>query len=108
MERRMRPRGPLDAPYFVSVRLESGHECPAMLIDCGRGGVQLAFSPSEEHVGNLLNRELMILGLPKGLGADPDGVPGTVTWAGPERCGVRFERMLTLTDQQLQTVANSL
>ena len=108
MERRTRPRVPLDAPYFVSVRLENGYQCPAMLIDCGRGGVQLAFSPSEDHLGNLLNQELMILSLPEGLGADPDGQPGRVTWAGPERCGVRFDRMLSLTDQELLAVANSL
>lgn len=108
MERRARPRVPLDVPFFVTVRLADGSQCPALLVDCGRGGVQLAFSPTEEGVGGLLNQEMLLLDLPKGLKADPDGCPGLVTWVSAERCGVRFDLPLALTDEELRVVAESL
>ena len=108
MERRVCPRVPLDAPFFVTVRLENGQQCSAMLVDCGRGGVQLAFSPVEGMVNSLLSQELLVLNLPKGLGTDPDGCPGVVTWVSPQRCGVRFDRALSLTDEELAAVAGSL
>ncbi len=79
-----------------------------MLIDCGRGGVQLAFSPAEESVSQLLNQELIVLNLPQGLGADPDGCPGVVSWVSLQRCGVRFDQMLFVTDEELRAVAYSL
>lgn len=108
MERRTRPRVPLDTPFFITVRMENGDQCPAMLVDCGRGGVQLAFSPAEDRVGSLLSQELVLLDMPKGLGADPDGCAGVVTWVSPQRCGVRFDELLALTDQELTAVAKKL
>ena len=79
-----------------------------MLVDCGRGGVQLAFSPAEGMLNSLLSQDLLLLNLPKGLGTDPDGCPGVVTWISPQRCGVRFEQALSLTDEELTSVASSL
>lgn len=108
MERRACPRVPLDAPFFVTICLENGQRSSAILVDCGRGGVHLAFSPAEGMMSSLLGQNLVITNLPKGLGTDPDGWPGVVTWVSPQRCGVRFNQLLSLTDEELKAVANGL
>ena len=109
MERRRIARVPLDVPFFVTVQLDSGEQYRAMLVDCGRGGVQLAFSPTENSgMDALLNQPLILLGLPQELGVAPDGCPGMVIWVSPERCGVRFDVALTLTDEELAEVTGTL
>ncbi|MDR2487953.1 MAG: PilZ domain-containing protein [Desulfovibrio sp.] len=109
MERRSLLRVPLEVPFFVIVCLHDGYRCTAILADCGRGGVQLAFSPSlEDKLATLLGQELILLDLPEGLRTDPDGCSGVVTWVSPQRCGVRFNQVLSLTDEELTRVASSL
>ena len=108
MERRVSPRVPLDAPFFVTVCLESGERHSAMLVDCGRGGAQLAFSLAEGLLASLISQKLMILNLPKGLRIYRDSCSGVVTWVSPQRCGVRFDHLLPLTDDEVMAVANSL
>ena len=88
--------------------MEGGQQCAAMLIDCGRGGVQLALSLAEGTIRSLLGHELVVMNLPKGLSTDPDGCPGVVTWVSPQRCGVRFDQILSLTDEEVMVVASSL
>jgi hypothetical protein len=109
MERRALLRVPVEVPFFVVVRLKDDYRCTAILADCGRGGVQLAFSPTAaDRMAHTLGQEVTIFDLPAGLQPDPDGCAGVITWLSPQRCGVRFERMLSLTDEELLGVAGNL
>ena len=107
MERRICSRVPLDAPFFVIARLADGQRYSAILVDCGRGGVQLAFSLAKGVISSLLGQKMVILDLPEGLGTDPDGCPGVVTWVSPQRCGVRFDQLLSLTEEEVTAIAHS-
>ena len=107
-EKREQPRVPLDVPFFVAIRMDSGDKIQAMLIDCGRGGVQLAFSPAETRMGELLNLTVMIEGLPDKIRAETTGSFGVITWVSPERCGVRFLTPFPLTKEELQEMADAL
>lgn len=107
-ERRVYPRVPLDAPFFVTLRIQDSRQTQALLVDCGRGGVQLALSPEEADVPHLLSAEVRILGLPSMLDPTSAGLPGSISWVSAERCGVRFTPPLTLSEAVLQAFSDSL
>ncbi len=108
-EKRVYGRVPLDTPFFAVLRTEDGAEFSVQLIDCGRGGVQLAFSPAETRTLDIVNNGVLLLGLP--LPAQEKGhlgVAGFVAWVGAGRCGVRFDRPLSLTDDEIKQVTERL
>ena len=108
-ERRIYPRVPLDAPYFVSLRRSDGVEVPALMVDFGRGGIQAALPPgSSESFRDWLNYQVVVLGLPESAHYDSSGYRGYITWVSVERCGVRFQPPLAVSDEELDAIIESL
>lgn len=107
-DRRAHPRVPLDAPYFVSIRKQEAGKIPALLVDCGRGGVQLALPPEETQTHQWLSYSVTVFGLPTQMDAFGQGCSGTVTWVSAERCGVRFHPPLNVSDAELLAFTSSL
>ncbi len=108
MERRNHPRVPLDTPHFAELRFEGGGRLPVMLVDVGRGGLQLAVSLADQDPNALLGCEVILLDLPKPLDPAGHGLSGKITWLAPQRCGVRFTEFLALPDEQLAALASLL
>ncbi|MDL2317369.1 PilZ domain-containing protein [Desulfovibrio sp. OttesenSCG-928-A18] len=107
-ERRAHLRVPLDVPVLVTARLDDEHNMIAMLVDCGRGGVQLAFSPATRALPDILGRRIAVLGLPPALQPMQRHFTGMITWVSHERCGVRFEKPLPLNEDELVRITRSL
>lgn len=108
-DRRNSLRVPIDVPFFVSMqKIPGNHEVPALLVDCGRGGVQLAFSPASDDIAGWLGCEVRVDGLPLILDAMGAGYAGIITWMSIERCGVRFHTPLPVSDQCIQALADDL
>ncbi|MDL2207746.1 PilZ domain-containing protein [Desulfovibrio sp. OttesenSCG-928-M16] len=107
--RRSSLRVPIDVPFFVSMQKSMGREdIPALLVDCGRGGVQLAFSPASGGVASWLGSEVRIDGLPLLLDTQGTGFMGTITWVSSERCGVRFHVPLPVSDKTIAALSDAL
>ena len=108
-ERRIFLRVPLDAPCFVTLRRDDGVEVPALMVDFGRGGIQVALSPgASENFHAWLSHQLAVVGLPEPLQCDGSGYKGTVSWVSAERCGVRFLPPLPVSDEELETIIELL
>jgi len=108
-ERRVHLRVPLDAPCFVTLRRDDGLEVPTLLVDFGRGGIQAALPPSSsENFRTWLSHQVDVVGLPGPLYCDGSGYPGVISWVSAERCGVRFSQPLSLADEELYTIIESL
>lgn len=108
-DRRNSLRVPIDVPFFVSIQKNPGNEeVPALLVDCGRGGVQLAFSPASDNIAGWLGCQVRVDGLPLILDAMGTGYEGIITWMSIERCGVRFHTPLPVSDQCIQALADDL
>ena len=108
-DRRAHARVPLDAPYFVTIqRGDSDMETPALIVDCGRGGLQLALSPVEGETYEWLSHSVVIHGLPQVMDNTGKGCPGMVSWVSAERCGVRFVPPLPVSDEELLEVVGNL
>ncbi len=106
MERRRHPRVPLDTPYFAELVLADGGRFTVMLVDAGRGGLQLAFG--EQSPVGLLGFSVTLRNLPPVLDPEGRGISGKVTWLSPQRCGVRFSEVLDIPEDQLIAVAGVL
>jgi hypothetical protein len=101
-DRRKFARVPLDAPYFVALRFDNGPKETALLADLGRGGLQLSFAPGRDIQGeNFLGRAVFIDALPVTLPVEGKNLPGTITWVSPQRCGVRFQTPLNVSEAEL-------
>ena len=107
-DRRAHPRVPLDAPYFVTVRRHQDARIPALLMDCGRGGGPLALPPEETETRDWLSSVVIIFGLPSIMDKLGSGCGGTVTWVSAERCGVRFQPPLEVSDADLVEFTDGL
>jgi len=108
-ERRIYPRVPLDAPYFVTLRRDDGVEVPALVVDLGCGGIQAALPPgSSENLRTWLSHQVVVAGLPEPVQCDGFGYTGAITWVSAERCGVRFLSPLAVSDEELETLIRSL
>jgi hypothetical protein len=107
-ERRAHPRVPLDAPFFVTLLVEESKKTSALLVDCGKGGLQLALSPAESALANLLSASVLILGLPRQLDGLGEGLSGSVSWISAERCGVSFTSPLSVSDDSLLAFTKNL
>jgi hypothetical protein len=109
-ERRSSQRVPLDVPYFVTISPEDEKEedVPALLIDLSLGGSQLGFSPATRGITNWLGHRVRLLGLPKEVCNRNGECAGAITWMSRERCGVRFETPLQLTDEQIMAILAEL
>lgn len=108
-ERRVSPRVPLDAPFFVTLRRSDGPELPALVVDLSRGGVQLALPPdASENFHAWLSCQVTVLGLPPLVGFCGSGCAGMICWISMERCGVRFDTPLSVSDASLRAVIMSL
>ena len=108
-ERRAYPRVPLDAPFFVTLRRDDGTEVPALVVDFGRGGLQVALPPgSAESFHAWLSHAVLLLGLPASIDAKEAGCPGIISWVSAERCGVRLAPALAVSDEKLLEIAASL
>ena len=110
MDRRQYPRVPLDIPFFVEVTIEGGVPFSALLIDIGRGGLQLAFPLHQRRVNELLGCSVTVDGLPVQSEQEEilRNIPGIVSWVSPERFGIRFEDPVSLTEEDLADLAFSL
>ena len=111
MERRNHPRVPLDAPFFINIRIGAGNPLSGMLVDLGRGGLQAAFPPQENgyNISNeLLGDAVTVFGLPKVFDEDGIGRSGYVSWVSADRFGVRFLSLAALTDSELEELTHSL
>lgn len=106
-ERRTFPRVPLDAPVFVTLSVQNQEARHALLVECSRGGMQLVLAP-ENALPEMLNASVLILGLPPSLDASGSGLPGSISWASAERCGIRFHSPLTLSEAVLQSISQSI
>jgi c-di-GMP-binding flagellar brake protein YcgR len=107
-ERRNYNRVPLDMPYFVLLRVLDEGEHAMQLRDCSRGGLQLAFPPGEKIHRDLLNKAVTVLHLPLAMDPESAGLTGFVVWLRQDRCGVRFDDILTLSDEGLLRLSTSL
>ena len=108
-ERRIYQRVPLDAPCFVTLRRDDGVEVPAMMVDFGCGGIQAVLSPgSSESFRDWLNHLVAVIGLPEFAHYDGSNYQGDITWVSAERCGVRFHPPLTVSEEELEAIIESL
>lgn len=108
-ERRIYTRVPLDAPFFVTLQRGDGPELPALLVDFGRGGLQLALPPgTSENFFGWLNQAVMISRLPDSIDGCCTNCCGFISWVSQERCGVRFEKPLTISDDALENIVKTL
>ncbi len=108
-ERRVYPRVPLDAPFFVTLRKSDGEETPSLMVDFGRGGVQLALPPGTPASFHFwLSHHVHVFGLPEAIACSREGCKGMITWVSAERCGVRFEIPLSLSDEEICLILKSL
>ena len=109
INRRMYPRVPLDAPFFVTLRRDDGMEVPALMVDLGCGGIQAALPPgSSEDFRAWLRHQVAVVGLPEPVRCDGSGHTGTIHWVSAECCGVRFQPPLPVSDEELETIIRSL
>ena len=101
-DRRRFARVPLDAPQFVALRLDDGTADKVLLIDLGRGGLQISFGPTRDVQGkDLLGRAVSVGFLPAALLLESEDLPGVVSWVSDQRCGVCFLTPLTVSDAEL-------
>ncbi|MDR1360550.1 MAG: PilZ domain-containing protein [Deltaproteobacteria bacterium] len=101
-DRRKFARVPLDSPYFVNFRFHDGAAETALLADLGLGGLQLAFAPTRNiQRENFLGRSVSVDSLPIALPPEEQKLTGTVSWVSPQRCGVRFQTPLCLSETEL-------
>jgi len=108
-ERRIYPRVPLDAPYFVTLRRDDGVEIPALVVDLGRGGIQATLSPGfSEDFRTWLNHQVVVAGLIEPVQCDDSGYKGVITWVSAEHCGVRFQPPLPVSEEELEAIIRSL
>ena len=108
-DRRIYPRVPLDAPCFVVLRRDDGVEVPALMVDFGRGGIQAALPPgSSENFRDWLSHQVAVVGLPDPLRCDGSGYKGVISWVSAERCGVRFQPSLSVSDKELDAIIAAL
>lgn len=107
-DRRSSPRVPLDAPYFVTISLGKENDAPALLLDLSLGGAQLAFSPAAFKVTGWLGQQVRIRGLPGNIDTGALGLPGTLSWISEERCGLRFDTPLPLSEEALEDIVADL
>jgi hypothetical protein len=109
-DRRKFARVPLDAPQFVSLRFADSPPETVLVVDLGRGGLQLSFAPTRNILGeNLLGREAFVGGLPAALlGGDGKVLAGTVSWVSPQRCGIRFHFPLAVSEAELAILLAAL
>ncbi len=109
MERRQFPRVPLDVTFFVEVSFDGRGEVSALLVDIGRGGLQLAFPPHMQGMEDILGCQAVVRGLPvrPGRGAGRE-FSGAVSWISPERFGIRFLDPIPLSDAEITALALSL
>lgn len=108
-EKRNHRRVPLDSPLFIAMRMLQKIELPVQLIDCSRGGVQVAFPPAgAEDNEELLNSRVELMGLPRAMDPLGENIGGVITWVGAGRCGVRFEEALQITEGEIREVAEEL
>jgi hypothetical protein len=79
------------------------------MVDCGCGGIQAALPPgSAEDLQDWLSHQIVVLGLPEAFRCDGSGHKGIVSWVSAERCGVRFESPLSISDAELHAILSSL
>ena len=83
-------------------------ELPVQLIDCSRGGVQLALSPATDKLWDMLNRTVLVTNLPRPIDPEQEGRIGFVAWISSGRFGVRFDMPLMLTEGEIREVAAEL
>jgi hypothetical protein len=101
-DRRKFARVPLDLPCFVTFRFDNGSVETALLADLGLGGLQLAFAPTREiQRENFLGRAVSIDPLPIPLPMEGKELPGIISWVSPQRCGVRFQTPLCVSETEL-------
>jgi hypothetical protein len=103
-DRRQFVRVPLDAPYFVTLSFDGGITENTLLVDIGRGGLQVSFGPARAiRQETLLGSAVCVGALPAALKlplAEKD-LPGIISWVSPQRCGVRFHTPLSLNETEL-------
>jgi hypothetical protein len=101
-DRRRFARVPLDAPQFVTLRLEGGTAEKVLLIDLGRGGLQISFAPTRDIQGTgFLGRAVSVDALPAALSMEGENLPGIISWVSAQRCGIRLQTPLAVSDAEL-------
>jgi hypothetical protein len=86
----------------VTFRFDDESVEAAMLADLGLGGLQLAFAPARNiQRENFLGRTVSIEPLPSPLLKAGKELPGTISWVSPQRCGVRFQTPLCVSETEL-------
>lgn len=108
LERRGHPRVPLDIPYFARMRVEGGKAYAVMIVDINRWGIQAAFATPDDAMGECLGMAVLIEDLPARLDPSGTGWVGNLSWVTPLRCGVRFVRILPLSDAELSALNDML
>jgi len=105
-EKRSCNRIPLDIPLFIILKTEDSQELPVQMLDCGRGGMRLAFAPKDEKYSRgMLDNRVYLMHLPKGMDPVDRGKAGKVAWTGGGRCGICFDAPLMLSDGEMREVS---
>ena len=93
----------------MTLRRDDGPEIPALMVDLGCGGIQAALPPgSSENFHTWLSHRVVVLGLPEPIQCGGVGHKGTVSWVSAERCGVRFQSLLPISEEELCAIISSL
>lgn len=106
-ERRNYERVPLDAPCFASIHKDE-QAVQVLMVDCSRGGMQFALPPGREVVADWLGNAVRVGDLPGALDPSGEGLEAMVNWVGGGRCGVRFDRVLSLSEAELLVLVQGL
>lgn len=104
MERRTSPRIPLDAPCLLTLVIEKTTAYPVMLTDISRGGMQLALPPDVADDAVSVNAEAALRDAPAPARDLLEGARGRVAWIARRYCGLRLDRELPATEQELARI----
>lgn len=102
-ERRSHERICIDAPVMCELVIQS-HALPVLLKDISKGGAQVEIGPARKFTTNLLGEAVSVCMLPDELPGQPAGLSGVVSWVSPERMGIRFHTVLTISSAELEAI----
>lgn len=105
MDRRASPRIPLDIPCLVALVVNYTTQCPVMIVDISRGGVQLALSPGMSGDDIAVGVPVTLRDVPGPLNDLLEGISGKIAWIGVRCCGVRLDKELSIDASDVTDMA---
>ena len=104
-DRRHSQRIPLDAPCLLALFVNDREECPAMVVDVSRGGVQLALPPNSSVEKMEMGTPLVLKKVSLPLDQLLENVRGDLAWVGTRCCGIKLNEDLPIAASDITDLA---